>query len=303
MRILILGDTGLLGQAIVRFAIKEKSEICGLSTSNTAFSSSHYVHKIVNLPDDEMILLKQINDWKPDWILNATAQVSIPFCESSPEAAVKINVDMPIVLAKWCFERKIFFTHISSDQVFDGKKTTSYLETDQTGPLNNYGRMKLGSEKGVLEANPDALIVRTNIIGFKGGTAATFLEWLIDSLEQKKAITLFENYVTSSIYVDLLAPLFFQCYQKSLRGIYHLASHDFLSKYAFGKKIANACGFDFSSVIKGRMNPLDFKPERPPFLALDVSKAESALGRRMPHSDEIIQAIASHYASLKRKTS
>ena len=54
--------------------------------------------------------------------------------------------------------------HVSTDLVFDGEKGEPYVEDDAPNPLSDYGRAKLDAERGVLEAHPGALVVRTSLI-------------------------------------------------------------------------------------------------------------------------------------------
>ena len=54
--------------------------------------------------------------------------------------------------------------HVSSDLVFDGEKGSPYVEEDDPAPVNDYGRDKADAEPGVLDACPDAVVVRTSLI-------------------------------------------------------------------------------------------------------------------------------------------
>ena len=53
--------------------------------------------------------------------------------------------------------------HVSTDYVFDGTKTTPYVESDPTGPRSVYGSTKLLGERSVALAAPDRhTIVRSS---------------------------------------------------------------------------------------------------------------------------------------------
>ena len=55
----------------------------------------------------------------------------------------------------------------STDYVFDGGVKSAkgpYAESDATSPLNIYGSSKLAGEKAVMEADPSALVLRTNVV-------------------------------------------------------------------------------------------------------------------------------------------
>lgn len=52
--------------------------------------------------------------------------------------------------------------HISTDYVFDGTVKQPYKETDDTCPINIYGKSKLKGEELVLQNDPSTIIIRTS---------------------------------------------------------------------------------------------------------------------------------------------
>jgi dTDP-4-dehydrorhamnose reductase len=94
-------------------------------------------------------------------VVNAAAYTAVDRAESEPAAAARANTLGPAVLARVCRARGSALFHVSTDYVFDGRKTEPYTETDATHPLGVYGRTKLEGELCVQEADPQALILRT----------------------------------------------------------------------------------------------------------------------------------------------
>jgi dTDP-4-dehydrorhamnose reductase len=59
--------------------------------------------------------------------------------------------------------------HYSTDYVFDGKKSSPYLEADATCPINVYGATKLAGERAIQNINIPHLILRTSwVYGMRG---------------------------------------------------------------------------------------------------------------------------------------
>jgi dTDP-4-dehydrorhamnose reductase len=57
--------------------------------------------------------------------------------------------------------RHIPVVHLSADYVFDGTKSSAYLETDSVAPINSYGRSKLAGEVKLRETHEKHVIIRT----------------------------------------------------------------------------------------------------------------------------------------------
>ncbi len=104
-----------------------------------------------------------------------------------------------------------------------------------------------------------------------------------------------DDFVANSIHVDLLAPLLLKAYDKGARGLFHFASADAMSKYEFGRHLAEKLHVDFSQVQKGCLADLKLDPPRAPYLVLDVSQTESFLGASLPTSDETLRRLADDF--------
>jgi len=150
MRILVTGRTGQLAASLAEIAASR--------------------------PDVEMIFLgrpefdmentasigEQIDVRRPDLVINAAAYTAVDKAEAETERAFAINRDGAAAAARAAKRLGVPFVHISTDYVFDGRNAQPYVEMDETGPLNVYGRSKLEGERAVLEAHPGALILRTS---------------------------------------------------------------------------------------------------------------------------------------------
>jgi dTDP-4-dehydrorhamnose reductase len=81
--------------------------------------------------------------------------------ESDAANAYTINAEAPALLAREAKRLGAFLVHYSTDYVFDGSKQSPYDETDQTCPLNVYGKSKLAGEEGIRASGVSHLIFRT----------------------------------------------------------------------------------------------------------------------------------------------
>lgn len=301
-RVCIAGVSGLLGQACLRYFSQIPScRILGLSTSPFELSGIAYSHLPVTLPNESETLNAQLRKIQPDLIINCIALADLGQCEKNPALADALNAQVPILLAKEASKYGAQFIHISTDQVFDGTASEPYKEDAKPNPLHVYGKTKLKGDESVLEFLPQALVARTNIVGLRGRkNQPTFVEWLYGALQSKEPITLFTDYMTSSLPVDYLVPLLVEVVEKKGKGILNLAASDFASKYEFGQMLTEMLDIDFSCVKKGRLKESNMHPPRPPFLPLNVKRAESLLNRPLPSVRDTIQKLSEELQTRER---
>lgn len=161
MKILILGSNGNLGVQLIK-VFNSGNEVIGWDRGE------------IDITDRELIL-KKVNDVKPDVIINAAAYNAVDKCEESDEEyelAKKINIDGPKFLAEASLNVGAIFIHYSSDYVFSGNKESGYCEDNLPDPINRYGKTKFHGEKKIIELSGKGLkwyLIRTSkLFGPKG---------------------------------------------------------------------------------------------------------------------------------------
>lgn len=135
MRVAITGAAGLFGHGLVE-----------------AFSSRHEVFPLTrteaDITDAEAVrtALERI---RPDLIVHPAGIPDIDLCEADPAKAVRVNYQGTCNVVAAARSLGVGLAHISTDAVFDGRKSTPYVETDPTGPITVYGQTKLQAEQAV----------------------------------------------------------------------------------------------------------------------------------------------------------
>jgi dTDP-4-dehydrorhamnose reductase len=93
----------------------------------------------VDYPEINLLEGSSIQKWvretAPAVIVNAAAYTAVDKAESETELAMKINGVAPGILAEEAKRSGALLIHYSTDYVFDGTKTSPYLEDDPANPL------------------------------------------------------------------------------------------------------------------------------------------------------------------------
>jgi dTDP-4-dehydrorhamnose reductase len=121
---------------------------------------------------------------------------------------------------------------VSTDVVFDGDKGSPYTEDDEPTPLTGYGRAKADAERAVLEARPDALVVRTSLIY---GAAEPGPQ---ERLAGDPGASFFTDEVRCPIQAGDLADALIELAATDRSGVLHVAGADRLSRAEFAQLLA-----------------------------------------------------------------
>ena len=95
-------------------------------------------------------------------VINAVGYTAVDLAESHPFEAYKVNAISLKEISILCKKYNSVLIHISTDYVFDGKKTLPYEESDETSPVNVYGKSKLLGEKLIQKFTDKFVIFRVS---------------------------------------------------------------------------------------------------------------------------------------------
>ena len=146
MKIAIIGANGRLGAALGREYTRD-FEVTSFGRSQLDLGQLDRVRSALAAIKFELVI-------------NCAALTNVDYCESHREEALLVNAEAPRLLAEIANEKSAKLVHVSTDYVFDGKKTAPYTEEDKAIPLSVYGESKLEGERRVLDVSSQHLVVR-----------------------------------------------------------------------------------------------------------------------------------------------
>ena len=165
--------------------------------------------------------------------------------------------------------------------------------------VNEYARTKyLGEQLALTHEN--SLILRTNIVGFRGVGKHTFVEWVIDELINDSEMNLFTDFYTSSMHTLDFARILFDVINKRPNGVYNLASSDVNNKKDFVLALSSVLFNKIPRYKEATVNSIN-GPKRATSLGLDTSKIEKLVGYRMPGLNDTIESIRKEYIERRMK--
>jgi dTDP-4-dehydrorhamnose reductase len=278
MRLLVTGASGLLGLNLCLAGAAQGYAVTGLVNLNSLQGVPFDVRAVDLLETEKAIAA--IEDARPEAIIHCAAVANLNAAEGNPKLAERLNGEVPGMLAGAARKWGIPFIHISTDAVFDGRRS-GYMETDPPNPLSVYARTKLQGEEAVMASSPDAIIIRTVFYGWSLSGKRSLAEFFINNLKEGKSLKGFTDTSFCPLYVEDLAEVLLEMLTADLHGIYHVVSPEHLSKYAFGVRLANAFGFDSDLIAPVEVKDISRGATRSNTLVLNPDKIQRALGHPM----------------------
>lgn len=273
----------MLGQELTEFLSLLGNDVVGVARKNADYN--------FDISDDDK-LLECFESENPDIIINTIAIVNLNDCEIDKCRAYLVNSRPASVISNYCHENNVYFVQISTDHYYTGDDDKKHSETDKIHLLNEYARTKYLAETLAM-TNPDALIIRTNIVGFRGWENDTFVEWALNCLKSDEPMNVFEDYYTSSIDIYNFSRILWDLIKNKPTGIYNLASSEVSSKKDFIFSLADSFNLSTSNCTPTKINNDELK--RATSLGLDTGKIENYLGYKMPTLKEVTDSLKKHY--------
>ncbi len=240
IKILVLGASGMLGNAVLRlFAQSEGYTVVGSvrSTSALRLLPSELRNQVVCGMDVENTdsLTRLFTQARPDVVINCIGLVKQLAEADDPLSAIPINALLPHRLARLCDVASARLIHMSTDCVFSGSRGM-YSEQDLPDAQDLYGRSKLLGEVDY----PHAVTLRTSIIGHELGSQHGLVGWF---LAQQGPVKGFTRAIFSGLPTVELARVMrdFVLPNTDLRGLYHVSAEP-INKFELLKLVAQVYG-------------------------------------------------------------
>ena len=277
-KILVTGANGQLG-----------SELSVLSTKYSNYEWVFADRTQITL-DDLEVLEKQLNDIRPEIILNCGAYTAVDKAESEKEIAFTVNYSAVELIAKYAFKNNVKLIHISTDYVFDGSSSIALSEEAQTNPINIYGASKRAGEVACLNENPNSIIIRTSWVYSKFGN--NFVKTMQRLMKEKESINVVNDQIGSPTYAADLAQAMLDITKSPnwIPGIYNYSNEGEISWYEFALSIKELGGYSCNvGGIPSASYPTPAK--RPEFSLLDKKKIKTIYNLDVPDYKESLRKM------------
>ena len=243
-----------------------------------------------------------VNEFRPEAIINAAAYTDVDRAESNPQEAFAANRDGAKNIATASSAVGARLIHISTDYVFDGKRSTPYPPSASPNPINQYGASKLAGELEVLRAGTNVTIVRTSWVYAE--TGRNFLTRILGLLSAENAIRVVTDQSGTPTAASDLAQMLWVCARDQPRpGILHWTNAGVASWYDFAVAIRELAEEHGLVDIRNTIVPISSaeypaKARRPAYSVLDASIAWKSFGTPR-HWREALAETVNRYRLLE----
>lgn len=272
-QILTTGATGLIGSRFIEM-FENKYEVFNmdLTTGVDITKVETFAPFIESHPEAKFLIH-----------LAAFTDTSQAFAQTGDKDGIcyKVNVEGTKNISDVCKAHGIHLIHVSTDFVFDGTKESPYSETDDTSPIEWYGKTKAMAEDVVKESGAEYTIVRLSYpYRANYDLKPDLVKKIRAGLESGKLYPQFNDSIITPTFIDDIVRSFDKIIEKKVPGILHIVGSDSMSPYALAKKVAIAYGFDEAVVKEGSLVEY-LKTASRPFaktVAMSNAKATEILG-------------------------
>ena len=297
-KLLVIGASGLLGSKLFVQAAS-KYHVSGSYNPEVDGKSSWRLESLdIGSKDEVEKLFEKV---KPEIAILCAAMTNVDACETKPLIANRVNATGPELVARSCRKMNVRLVHVSTDYVFDGRKTRKYTEEDVPRPISVYGSSKLSGERAVLSTLPEAVVARPAVLyGWNPlENKDNFVTWVLKKLRKGEKATMFEDQWISPTFADDLAETLLDLAEMDVKGIWHVSGPDCLDRPTCGRMIAKAFDLDDKLVVPVPSSSVSLPAKRPKYSCLDVDKVEKLLGRKMLSFEQGLSTMRNQEANTR----
>ena len=288
-KILLTGINGQVGRALLQQL--SDCDVVGLSRDALDLSSSDAIRSI-------------IREIKPDLIINPAAYTAVDKAESEPDLAYAINATAPQIMAEEAAKLGSTLIHFSTDYVYDGQKSTPYIETDAVNPQSVYGKSKLAGEVAIQAVGLPHVILRTSWV--YGAYGKNFLKTILRLASEREQLGIVVDQIgapTSSMSIATALDELVAQWDGQQSGVYHFTNTGNTSWHGFACEIVRQ--YKALNYLPALITDLEaIKPlttadyptpaSRPANSCLDNAKLQQDFGIALPTWQASLQKVMQH---------
>jgi dTDP-4-dehydrorhamnose reductase len=196
---------------------------------------------------------------QPTLIVNPAAYTAVDKAEEELDLAMRVNGEVPGVLAEEAKKLGAALVHYSTDYVFNGEKEGAYVEDDPTDPQNAYGRTKLAGEEAIAASGCAHLIFRTSwVYGTRG---KNFLLTMLRLGAERDELSVVADQIGAPTWSKTIAALSANVLAQAVApgqsdwwqahsGVYHLTATGAASWHGFAQAIFELSGLAKTPLVK-----------------------------------------------------
>lgn len=280
-KLLVTGGSGYLGKRVVELAHnwdvtytwfrKPPKDALRGDPKQVDLCDLDQVQQMVMACDPDIIIHTACSDRSEDAIVPAASNIS--------------------TLAS---QQSVRLVHVSTDMVLDGKHPP-YRDEAKPCPLSSYGAAKANAELMVRDVVQSALVVRTSLI-FGTDPLDRQTTWLVEGLEKRLELRLFQDEYRCPIWVDNLATALLELANSDLSGFLNVAGSQSVNRWQLGMKLLSFLGLQSEKNVRpaklsesGMLRPAD--------LTLDTRRARAYLRTPLLTVDEALEQMSRHTVS------
>lgn len=246
----------------------------------------------------------KVREIAPHIIVNPAAHTAVDKAESEPDLAMAINGTAAGVLAEEAKKLDALLIHYSTDYVFNGSKTSPYVESDTPDPQSVYGKTKLAGEQAIQAVGGKYIVLRTSwVYGVHGGN---FVKTILRLAKERSELRIVADQYGAPTWARLLAESTTQIigkYSEDKSGVYHLTAGGRTNWHQFAEEIVRLAR-QYDDALKDK--PLSIHPiatheypvpaKRPANSSLSTEKVRKTFALALPNwENELAECVRQLY--------
>jgi dTDP-4-dehydrorhamnose reductase len=232
LKVAITGAAGLFGHGLVQ-VFSERHQVFPLTRAKADITRREEIGSV-------------IRKLRPDVIVHPAGIPDLDVCEADPARAFLVNVHGTRNILGAARPVGAAVAYISTDAVFDGKKSTPYTESDPTIPPTVYGRTKLKGEE-LVRSLPESWVFRVSLLFGPGKT--NFVERAVCQAAAGEIFVGSSDQLGSATYTLDAGRKILEVVEGRRFGLYHLSNSGICTRWELAAKAVKFAGLDAKKVL------------------------------------------------------